>query len=354
MLAEFVIANRAALVDHARQRVAARLTPQPTHTELVHGVPLFIDQLAVRLGADLRTDHGAFEASATLHGGELWHAGFSIGQVVHDYGDICQAITELAAKLGVQISSEDFRKLNMCLDIAIAEAVTEYARQHEQTILGQGIQQLGFLAHELRNLLNAATLAFDAVRTGSVGIDGSTGKLLGTSLAAMGDLVTRSLAEVRLEAGQIRVGSIEVSRLFEEVEVATTLQAKMRGVQMVIVPADPPAAVEGDLQILTSIVTNLVQNACKFGRAHGRVTLRALSSEGRVIIEVEDECGGLPPGRAETLFRPFEQRGNDRSGLGLGLAISLKAAHALGGDLHVRNLPGKGCVFSVDLRRSTS
>jgi hypothetical protein len=65
----------------------------------------------------------------------------------------------------------------------------------------------------------------------------------------------------------------------------------------------------------------------------------------------EDECGGLPPGQAQELFRPFTQRSTDRSGSGLGLSISRKAIHLNGGELRVRNLPGHGGVFSADLPR---
>jgi hypothetical protein len=73
-----------------------------------------------------------------------------------------------------------------------------------------------------------------------------------------------------------------------------------------------------------------------------------------VAIDVADGCGGLPPGGAEQLFLPFTQRGADRTGLGLGLAISIKGAKALGGELTVRDVPGTGCVFTLQLRRSAS
>ena len=56
------------------------------------------------------------------------HCGFNISQVVHDYGDICQAITEVAVEQNVPITTEEFHTLNRCLDTAIAEAVTEHAR----------------------------------------------------------------------------------------------------------------------------------------------------------------------------------------------------------------------------------
>jgi len=110
--------------------------------------------------------------------------------------------------------------------------------------------------------------------------------------------------------------------------------------------------IDGDAQIVRSIVTNLVQNACKFTHKQGRVRLSLRVTLDRVTIDVADECGGLPPGKAEALFEPYEQRGSDRSGLGLGLAISRRGAHSIGGTLSVRDIPGTGCVFSVELRRS--
>ena len=61
------------------------------------------------------------------------------------------------------------------------------------------------------------------------------------------------------------------------------------------------------------------------------------------------------PSRRETpeaLFLPFEQRGGDRTGLGLGLAISHRGVEASGGVLQVRDLPGTGCVFTVDLPKA--
>jgi signal transduction histidine kinase len=191
------------------------------------------------------------------------------------------------------------------------------------------------------------------VTAGTVGIGGSTGTLLGKSLGLMRDLVNRSLAEVRLDAGPPRRERILVASLLEEIEIAAAMQAKSRDVLLSIEPVEVGLAVDGDFQIVTSIVANLVQNACKFTRPHGHVALSTRTTSDRVSIDVADECGGLPPGKVEELFRPYEQRGADRSGLGLGLTISLKGAHAVGGDIRVRDLPGTGCVFSVDLRRSS-
>jgi len=352
MLLEFITTNRDLIIARTREKVANRTVPRPTEVEIVHGVPLFLGQLSARLRAEVDPAPSQIGASATLHGVELLNAGLTIGQVVHDYGNVCQAITELAVEVGAQITNDDFGTLNLCLDIAIAEAVTEFARQREQKIMGQGVEHLGFLAHELRNLLNTATLAFEAVRLGNVGIGGSTGTLLGNSLDGMRYLISRSLAEVRLEVGPRHDERILVANILEEIEIAAILQTKNRDVQLSIEPTESGVMVDGDAQILVSIMTNLVHNACKFTRPRGHVTLRTRVTTDRVSIDVADQCGGLPPGMVAKLFQPYEQHAIDRSGLGLGLAISLRGARAIGGDIHVRDLPGVGCVFTVDLRRS--
>ena len=105
--------------------------------------------------------------------------------------------------------------------------------------------------------------------------------------------------------------------------------------------------------MLASAVANLLQHAFKFTHPGTHVLLRALSSKDRVLLEVEDECGGLPPGIAERIFKPFSQAGEDRSGVGLGLSLSRRGIEAYGGTLHVRDLPGRGCVFTIDLPRTS-
>jgi len=115
--------------------------------------------------------------------------------------------------------------------------------------------------------------------------------------------------------------------------------------------ADPAVIVEVDRPILAAALSNLLHNAFKFTRRGSTVKLRATVSPSRVLLEVEDECGGLPTGGAETMLLPFVQVGRDRSGVGLGLASCMKAATSLGGELHVRDVPGHGCIFTIDLPR---
>ena len=354
MLHEFITVNRDEIIRRCRAKVALRSVPPPTAAELDHGVPVFLNQLreALRLG---QTTNAEISRTAIKHGHDLLLQGFTVSQVVHDYGDVCQAITELAVELDAPISAEDFRTLNRCLDDAIAGAVTEYGRGRTQSGIdgesARGSERLGFFAHELRNLIHTAIMAFEVLKTGNVGLAGSTGTVLQRSLMKSRALISRSLAEVRLTQAVQNREHFLVCEFIAEIAPASTLEANARGVGLTVMPVEKGITVAADRQVLAAVVENLLQNAFKFTRPRTTVTLRVGADAGRVLIEIEDECGGLPSGKEDELFRPFEQRGVDRSGLGLGLAFSRWGAEANDGQVYARNLPGKGCVFTVELPR---
>jgi hypothetical protein len=274
---------------------------------------------------------------------------------VHDYGDVCQAVTELALEMEAPIGTDDFRTLNRCLDDAIASAVTEYGRaRHQFTIDGEaarGSERLGFLAHELRNLTNTAIVAFEVLKTGNVGVAGSTGAVLHRSLLGMRDLIGRSLAEVRLTHGVQHPEPVLVSALIEDLAPAARLTANAQGITFTTLPIEQGVTIEADRHVLSAVLMNLLQNAFKFTRPHTTVTLRVDAGADRVLVEIQDECGGLPHGDVDELFRPFEQRSADRTGWGLGLAFSKWGVEANHGRISARNLPEGGCMFNVDLPR---
>jgi signal transduction histidine kinase len=354
MLGEFLITHREQIIANSRAKVASRAAPRATSVELKTGVPLFLDQLISTLQIEERTasrtsDH-QIGASAAKHGKALYGIGFTAAQVIHDYGDVCQSITELAVELDAAISADEFRTLNRCLDEAMAEAVAEFGRQRELQISGDETERLGFFAHELRNLLSNAMLAFEVLKGGSVGVGGSTGALLGRNLVRLRDLIDRSLADVRLKAGIKRREPVVLTQFIEEVEVAATIEAKARGLDLTVTPVPPGVSVEADRQILAAAVANLLQNAFKFTRPGGHVVVRTHADAEHAFIAVEDECGGLAGG-PEDLFALFEQRSKDRSGLGLGLAIARQGVAANGGTINAHNIPGRGCIFTIDLPR---
>jgi signal transduction histidine kinase len=355
MLHTFLIDNHDEIVRRARKRVAGRTAPRATEVELTNGIPVFLKQLGDALKLAQSSDavhHEAIAATAASHARDLLQMGLTVGQVVHDYGDVCQVVSELIVEQQQSIDAAEFRVFNLCLDDAIAGAVTEYADQVQRTTAARETERLGSFSHELRNLVNIALLSFDTIKQGRVGPSGSTGDIHGRSLMRLRDLVDRSLAQVRLDSSiPPRLEPLSVTRFIEEVEIGASIQARAKGIHFTVGPVDPTLTIQADRQTLASALSNLLQNAFKFTPAHGKVSLTIHASADRVLMEVEDECGGLPAGGAETLFRPFEQRSSDRSGLGLGLSISAKAAKANAGEIRVRDLPGRGCVFTLDLPR---
>jgi signal transduction histidine kinase len=356
-LYDFITNEKNDILSLTRAKIMARKWPTVSPLELEHGLPLFLSQLSETLR--LRSTSEPFSStaigtSAGKLGGEAMARNFSVAQLVHDYGDLCQAITEAAVVKQVEISAQDFQTLNACLDDAIAEAVTEFSRQREQA-LGEGeAERLGYLTHELRNRLSTAMLSFAAVKSGRVAVAGSTGAVVERSLAAMRDLLDTTISEIRLAAGNPESKRISIARLMRQVEGEASLQAGAREMTVTFAAAPDDVMVHADAQLLSSAVFNLIQNAFKYSVAHGHVTVRTARTNAVVSIEVEDECGGLPEGNSDAFFTRFgARRGQDRTGLGLGLNVSRKAVKLFGGDITVRNLPGKGCVFTIELPVST-
>jgi signal transduction histidine kinase len=372
VLHEFLSANSADLIHRCRLKVAKRVAPPGTTSVLDHGIPQFLEQVIRTLQFEQASDParglrisgpsggvpGASEiaVTATLHGRELSEHGFTVDQVVHGYGDLCQAITDLAAEREVPIHADEFRTLNRCLDNGIADAVTEYVFQRNSMLENQNAkalnEQLGFLAHELRNLLATASLAVLAIKAGNVGTAGATAALLDRSLIGMRSLVDRSLAGVRLAAGMpSHAQLISLADFIADVKISAALEAQTRECNFTVGDIDRRLALDVDRELMLSAVGNLLQNAFKFTHRRTEVRLNAYAAADRIRIDVEDHCGGLPPGFAEEVFEPFKQNSADRSGLGLGLTICQRSVEANNGILRVRDAPHSGCVFTIDLPR---
>jgi hypothetical protein len=221
MLHDFLAANRDELIRRCRKRVSERGSPPATQEELDHGVPLFLGQLVDALryeaansaaepgrnSSPWREATAARESTriAALHGEALLQDGYSVEEVVHDYGDLCQSVTELAKERNAAITLDEFRTLNRMLDDAIADAVSSYGRHHDQ-FLSSGRdeslhERMGTLAEAQRELLDTALKALDALKVGNIGVMGATGQVLEDSLRKLRDLVDQSLPEIRLSSG---------------------------------------------------------------------------------------------------------------------------------------------------------
>jgi hypothetical protein len=222
MLHEFLTTNRQLLISSCREKVARRFGSSDTAATIDHGVPLFLQQLVEILrceqstGAKAENESKATPApteigrSAALHGTELLRRGFSVDQVVHEYGDVCQCVTALAVEQDVDISTDEFRTLNRCLDNAIADAVASFGSSRQTSIDHQAEtlqQRLVAFAAEHRRLIDIAVKSLTAIKTGNIGIGGATGNLLAHTLEELGSLTDRTLPDIRLASPGARAVS---------------------------------------------------------------------------------------------------------------------------------------------------
>lgn len=356
MLSDFLSQNREMILALSRRKVAVSAGSASDPQAWNRGLPEVFEHLIGSLqhiskyGIPSSTESSG--AMSGRRGEEMLRLGLTVSQVVQGYSAICQSITETARDRGLDISTSEFNIINRVLDLAIAEAVTSYQRLHDGMTAEAEVLRLGNLAHELRNALTNVTLAHLMIRDGMVGSRGETNKVLESNLHRMRDIIDRSLAEVRLHSEPLPAPRrLRLADVVDGVRVTALVEGQSRGIG-IVVDVDHGLMLDIDPQHILSTLSNLVQNAIKYSRPETIVQVRGREIGEQVIIEVEDGCGGLPPGRAEELFRPYTQKGADRSGVGLGLSISRHAIELNGGSLTVRDLPGKGCIFTITLPKT--
>lgn len=216
MLHTFLSQNRAELIDRCKAKVLLRLARGKPAPVLLHGIPRFLDQLIETLrieqtpapaaaserisGVPGGSDSEAtpMGATASLHGRQLLAEGYTVHEVVHNYGDLCQAVTELACERALDIAVDEFHTLNRCLDNAIADAVRAYTEGQEGVAESEADvvnERHGRFLSDLRSQLRTANLAFSILRSGQVSAGGATGKVLESSLEGLERLVESRAAE---------------------------------------------------------------------------------------------------------------------------------------------------------------
>jgi signal transduction histidine kinase len=349
LLRDFLIRHRIEILELTEKKSIQLAGPLLSSKSLRSGLPLFLDQMIAYLDLSLIPTDKKMVSDAAKHGKELHRLDYTLSHVVHSYGAICQAITELIHLKGSIIDPIDFNELNRCLDIAIAASVTEF--QFQTNIVNDDLeaQSLGYLVHELRNSLSSATIAHDMIKQGLVGTSGSTAKVLEQSLARMRDLIDRSLSVVRMRSEpEVRIEKFEINALLEQIILTARSTAKVKN-QVLNFEQIYEVELSTDRQLLLSAIANLVQNAIKYSKEGGHINIRSQVIADHISIEVEDECGGIDPLKIDSLFKPFRKGSNDQTGLGLGLVITRRAIGFLQGTVTVRNSGQTGCVFIIDI-----
>ena len=339
--------HREELLAMAKERIRRQRPASPSIDAVREtNLPAFLDAVIAGL-RNHASENGSRGADGSPNSqGELVE--FDIDELVHQYGSLCYSAIEIAKQKGTAITLREHQALNQSLDDCIARTVTSWENVKRQDGEEHTVQRLGFVAHELRNALHTAAISFRAIRSGRIPVQGTTGDVVERSHLRLRAMVDGLLTQVRLGAAlRGRQERLSIASLVQESIAFATADAAEKKIQL-LTEVDPSLQVEGDRNLLVSALTNLLQNAVKFTGRGGSVDIRSTrNGDGRVLVEIEDGCGGLPAGAAERMFGPFVQVGNDRSGLGLGLTIAQQVVDAHGGTIQVRDLPGRGCVFTV-------
>ena len=321
-------------------------------TLLRDGMPDYLLELTKVLGngadpLDQRAE-SAWAAVARDHGITRVRIGFDIGQLVHEFIVLRRTIQEVVREEDPSLGAADL--LAELLEAAIAVAVQAYVDARDFESRRTQAANVGFLTHELRHPLSAASLAAARLRRSATPEQNGALTILDRGLRRLSELIDGVLLTEKLEAGEITIVPTQTTlgQLMESVE---TLRgpAEQKGLRF-RTEYDPDLGLAVDVDLTRSALQNLAENAVKY-TDDGEVTISITDAGEDVVVDVRDTCRGLSPEELATIFEPFKRGRTDKTGTGLGLAIARRAVEAQGGSIHAESPGPAGCHFSVRLPR---
>ena len=378
MLYDFLNKHQKEILASTENKTLELAGDHPSSDQLKRGLPVFLKQMievihhagdpadaperdlsAIAKAADDGDEPAMAEAarqpeeallakSAGLHGAEMLRLGYTLSHVVHAYGAMCQAITEVAAKANLAIKAGEFHALNRCLDVAIAGAVSEYQHLRDAQESTRELKNPELLAHEMRNALVSANASLQMIKDGTVGFNGSTGKVLEKSMVRIEELIDRSLTDTRQSVkSQTHAQSVPLLQIADQVVVAASLEALAKK-QKIEVDIDSTLIVQADQQAVQTSLSSIVGNALKYSPEGGRIQIHGALEGESIVIEVKDECGGILDDPT-ALFKPVLHKSDKKKGIGFGLTVVQRSIELNHGKIEARNISGKGCVFKITL-----
>jgi len=353
-LYQFLSEKRGEILELCTAKLRDR-QPDRDANELLGELPAFLDEVTLAIARE--NSRSPEDPSVSMGSGpaaelgrQRRRIGFDVQLTVLSLGVISDSVGELGTNGGLSFDAHDYQVFNQCLDDAMATALTEYWKLDREQPANDSMVQLAFFAHELRNSLSGVQMAWRFLAEGHGGLHGRTAKVLERNLQRALDMIGDTLLGAQLTArAPLSLTTVNVAQMLDNIRAAAVPERNVS----ISVNADPSLEIEADEKVLVSAVNNLVQNAIKFTHDAGAIEVRASQQDNDVSIEVEDECGGLPPGDPQRLFELFVRSSDPRS-TGLGLTIARQAVQAHGGEITVRDLPGKGCVFGIRIPARTT
>lgn len=215
------------------------------------------------------------------------------------------------------------------------------------------------VSHELRTPLTSIRGSLGLIAGGAMGV--LPPKITPMLMIALQNcerliLIINDILDIeKMEAGksQLQVGCVAVAELLRQALAMNQAFAAKFDVTLILEPPLPQLQVLADPDRLMQVLTNLLSNAAKFSPAGASVRVRALSDDGQVRFEVEDDGSGIPEAFRARIFEKFAQAqsssGRHSGGTGLGLAISRSLVEQMGGRIHFESRAGGGTIFFVEL-----
>lgn len=321
-------------------------------TLLRDGMPDYLLELTKALGNGTDSlDHRAGSAWARVardHGITRVRIGFDISQLVHEFMILRRTIQEVVREEDPALPSAEV--LAELLEAAVAVAVQAYVDARDFDSRRAQAANVGFLTHELRHPLSAASLAAAQLRRHATPEQGHSLEIMDRGLRRLSDLIDGVLLTEKLEAGEVTIAPVETTLglLMEPVETLRAA-AEQKGLRF-RASYDPNLALTVDVELTRSVLQNLAENAVKYTDTGG-VDISVTDAGDEVVVDLRDTCRGLSPEELSTIFEPFKRGRTDKTGTGLGLAIARRAVEAQGGIIHAESPGHSGCHFSVRLPR---
>jgi signal transduction histidine kinase len=347
LLHEFMADHRDEILQVCRKRLRDNVA---SNGALEHDVGIFFDEIVQALRVHqgmpvaIAPGPGPLKSEAAARVGERQQrAGLHPAKVPFIFGAISSAIGQTGERHGLTINADDYFVFNECIDAGVATSIENYWNGERAQQKQQITERFGYLAHELRRALGNAGLAFKLLRAQDLQLRGRTAAVLATNLVRMETLLARTLGTVQLDSAvPLELRSLRVATVLRQLQASAIPERAIS----VTLEVDDSLHVNANEALLTSAISNLLDNAIKFSRNGARVWLSCRAEPDGVAIEVEDECGGLPAAAAE-LLRPWLRRPPQPNGFEAGLVFTQRAAEAMGGRLSLEDRPGVGCCFKL-------
>ena len=275
--------------------------------------------------------------------------------------ELAEQLQEQAVELEQQIEEaqslqEELEQANEELQRAIDAA--NMAQTEAEAANSAKSHFLATMSHELRTPLNAIGGYVDLLDMELRGPVTEEQRLDLARIKHNQRILLRLIEDVlnfaKIESGRLeyRIENVHIDEVLRNLEVFIAPTLRKKGLAYSFDPCGSDAIARTDPHKVEQIMVNLLSNAAKFTDC-GRVDVRCVVGTDALAIEVTDTGPGIAPQMLESIFDPFVQEDADLTrtvqGTGLGLAISRQLARAMGGDVTVQSVPGKGSTFTLRL-----